>query len=423
MTRPDEVKDPFEVKGWCPGALRPMASGDGLLVRVRLTAGVLKAPVARALAKLSETAGNGLIDHSQRGNLQLRGVREERLTDVHAKLRSLEVLDHDAEHEAIRNLVVSPLAGPETLALVRALERTLATSPDLVRLPGKFGFLIDDGSWPRPAGVEVDIRFIRRADRDEGRYQVCLPFDVHGITLGAIEPAEIPAVAAKLAGAFIEWRGAHGRMAGLMQEPDMARTLAEAAGIAFSPSIQPPEVVPDVVGLRDLPDGRKILGLGVPFGQWTARQMKVAADVADDYGVGDIRLTPFRAALMEIDAEVVEDAKRSLSAAGFILDAADPRLTVVSCAGAPDCLQGDMPSRTDAQLLADVASRLAGSGVRLHVSGCAKGCARPGRTRVTLVGRAGGYDLVLDGTPLDRPRRKGLDLAAARDMLIELGRE
>ena len=25
----------FEIKGWCPGALRPMLSGDGLVVRVR----------------------------------------------------------------------------------------------------------------------------------------------------------------------------------------------------------------------------------------------------------------------------------------------------------------------------------------------------------------------------------------------------
>ena len=25
----------FQVQGWCPGALRPMMSGDGLVVRVR----------------------------------------------------------------------------------------------------------------------------------------------------------------------------------------------------------------------------------------------------------------------------------------------------------------------------------------------------------------------------------------------------
>lgn len=27
------------IQGWCPGALRPMASGDGLVVRIRLPGG------------------------------------------------------------------------------------------------------------------------------------------------------------------------------------------------------------------------------------------------------------------------------------------------------------------------------------------------------------------------------------------------
>jgi precorrin-3B synthase len=29
----------FEIKGWCPGALRPMASGDGLVLRIRARTG------------------------------------------------------------------------------------------------------------------------------------------------------------------------------------------------------------------------------------------------------------------------------------------------------------------------------------------------------------------------------------------------
>ena len=35
----------FQVQGWCPGALRPMMSGDGLVVRVRPQAGRL--PILR----------------------------------------------------------------------------------------------------------------------------------------------------------------------------------------------------------------------------------------------------------------------------------------------------------------------------------------------------------------------------------------
>jgi precorrin-3B synthase len=38
--------DPL-VKGWCPGALRPMLSGDGLVVRVRAYGGGLTQDQAR----------------------------------------------------------------------------------------------------------------------------------------------------------------------------------------------------------------------------------------------------------------------------------------------------------------------------------------------------------------------------------------
>ena len=40
----------FQVQGWCPGALRPMQSGDGLVVRVRPQAGRLTAAQAAGIA-------------------------------------------------------------------------------------------------------------------------------------------------------------------------------------------------------------------------------------------------------------------------------------------------------------------------------------------------------------------------------------
>jgi precorrin-3B synthase len=49
-----------------------------------------------------------------------------------------------------------------------------------------------------------------------------------------------------------------------------------------------------------------------------------------------------------------------------------------------------------------------GEGVVLHVSGCAKGCARPATTPMTLTATAEGYDLILDGKAGDRPARRGV---------------
>ena len=53
------------IKGWCPGALRPMQSGDGLVVRVRPFGGRLEAAQVAGIADLAERYGNGLIDRDE----------------------------------------------------------------------------------------------------------------------------------------------------------------------------------------------------------------------------------------------------------------------------------------------------------------------------------------------------------------------
>jgi precorrin-3B synthase len=57
----------------------------------------------------------------------------------------------------------------------------------------------------------------------------------------------------------------------------------------------------------------------------------------------------------------------------------------------------------------------------LHVSGCAKGCAHAQAAAVTLVGREGRYDLVLDGRAGDRPILAGLDAKELEAVLEKLG--
>ena len=64
----------YQIQGWCPGALRPMASGDGLVLRVRAPNGRLEPDQARRIAELARRHGNGLIDLTSRANLQLRGL-------------------------------------------------------------------------------------------------------------------------------------------------------------------------------------------------------------------------------------------------------------------------------------------------------------------------------------------------------------
>jgi len=151
-----------EVKGWCPGILRPMLSGDGLIVRVRPRGGAFDLATAAALADLAERLGNGHIDLTRRANLQLRGLTEDRLPELQMALAKLGLLDPDAETEAVRNVMVAPLAGLDPTSVdVRpiavAIDDALTAEARLRALPGKFGLLVDGGGVLPIAGERADI--------------------------------------------------------------------------------------------------------------------------------------------------------------------------------------------------------------------------------------------------------------------------
>ncbi|MDG2057394.1 MAG: cobalamin biosynthesis protein CobG, partial [Tateyamaria sp.] len=81
--------------------------------------------------------------------------------------------------------------------------------------------------------------------------------------------------------------------------------------------------------------------------------------------------------------------------------------------GAPACSAATVDTRALARALT---AKGAGS---VHVSGCVKGCAHPGRATLTVVGRDGAYDLVKKGHAWDQPQMRGLtaDALLALDLM------
>ncbi|MGI2232337.1 precorrin-3B synthase, partial [Burkholderia vietnamiensis] len=56
--------------------MRVVAAADGGLCRIKLPGGRLAAAQARAIADAARRYGSGLIDATNRANLQLRGIRD-----------------------------------------------------------------------------------------------------------------------------------------------------------------------------------------------------------------------------------------------------------------------------------------------------------------------------------------------------------
>jgi precorrin-3B synthase len=168
-------------------------------------------------------------------------------------------------------------------------------------------------------------------------------------------------------------------------------------------------------------------GMAVPFGQLAADQLDDIANQTEAFG-GEVRLTPWR--LIFIANKSATKALKTLSRlrdSGLITQMPDPRLDIAACPGKPACTNSTVSPREDALALGRVAEGLRfnspGCHIGLHISGCAKGCARSTATKATLVGRDGRYDLVIDGIAGDPPVREGLTLEEAKITLEQLVEE
>jgi precorrin-3B synthase len=366
------------IQGWCPGALRPMLSGDGLVVRIRAHGGRLGPDAVRGIAALSSRFGNGLIDLSARANVQLRGVTEATHAPLIDGLRALGLIDASPEAEARRNIVVTPFwaEGDGTAELAARLAEALAR-PDAPQTPGKFGYAVDTGAIPVLAEVSADIRIER--DTSGG-----LILRADGSVTGApVTPETAIPAALDLARWFLASDGApsgRGRMAAHLARgaelPEAYRTPAPRRNAAPAPVPGP------------LPQG---FLTAFAFGQTTAETFAALADL------GPVRLTPWRMVL-------IEGARQAPAIPGLITDPADPILSVTACTGAPGCPQGRGETRALARRLAPFVPR----GKHLHVSGCAKGCAHPGAAPAVLVATAEGYDVILNDTAAGPPARTSL---------------
>jgi precorrin-3B synthase len=418
-------------RGWCPGALRPMETGDGLLVRLRLTGGAISAAPARAVAEGARRFGSGLLDLSARGNLQLRGVTDATLPALTERLAELGLLDADPAGEAVRNVVASPLAGLDPTALLdvrpllRALETRLVRDTALHALPGKFGFVLDDGGVLPLGSIEADIRFAAMPGPQGPLFCVRVGGDGAGLLLGAVQPERLVETAAALARMFLAWRGegadAPRRMAGLVQRlgGSVMQAAANLPGLPARSRAPAGAHAPAVAGWWSA-GALGVLGVGAPFGRWSADDIDLLAGLAEDFGTGDLRLTPWRTILLPGVAGSAAGPLEERLGGRFILAADDPRAAVAACPGRPACGNATTPVPQDALRWASLARRLAPEGIGLHVSGCPKGCAHPGPLPVTLVAREGRYDIVLSGTARSEPFRTGLGAAEVSAELARL---
>jgi precorrin-3B synthase len=332
-----------------------MESGDGWLARIRPQRGRLPSALLRKVADAALRHGNGILEITNRGNLQVRGLRPESIAPFTTAMEEAGA----AAGEGSR-ILISPLSGadpslaPDLLALADEIDRALPEG-----LSAKFGVLLDGGGALPLSGIVLDL--------------------------------------------VIRWTGADWAVNGKAVARDAIATHIRESTMGLARVSEraghPPKL------------GRHagFLLLAPAFGQMRAEALLTLADLAETHGDGALRPTPWKSiALAGVAWDQAPTVLQAAEKRGFITDPNDGRLSLITCAGAPACARGEIATHDAASALA--ASRRAGDGL-LHLSGCVKGCAHPGAAPVTLVGRAGKIDLVRHGKAADTPAFRGLSLA------------
>ena len=399
--------------------MHPMATGDGLLVRLHPPLGRLDAGQLRVIGTAAQRHGNGRLDISRRGNLQIRGIDEASHPSLVDELAAVGLADSAGPGGPPRT-IVSPLAGRDpadhldAAVLAQEVEAAIRTVDGL---PPKLAVAVDGGGRFPLLELDADICAVAI---DHAAVAIGLGAAAGPRWCGTTAPAELPAALAALLSGFASAAASDQSLASMRNLPADLRAMLAAAARLGPPTVPRLRPAAPRAGILQMPHGEAGVVLAAPFGRLDARQLIDVAGWAERFGDGEVRLSPWRGVLFpSVRHERLGAVITLASKAGLIAEPGDPRLFVFACPGRPDCASASVMTRHDASRLAALAGPLLRGRAQLHVSGCAKGCAHRGPAALTLVGDDGAYRIVVGGSSPD-PAIARLSIGAIEDRLRSL---
>ena len=434
MTEPKSARTPSASlrPSACPGLLRIVPALDGGICRIKLAGGSISAAQARAVAHGAQSFAHGVIEATNRANLQIRGIGDEQDALIETLLAAgLGPTNPDSDD--VRNLMLSPTAGldPHMLLDVRPLAAQILTAlennPRFHDLSPKFALSLDGGEGMVMLEHPHDLWI--SALKVDG--EILLGFGLAGCPAYDSPLAAVPAAQGlELVLAVLELfldlaRPEQVRMRHLLVETTAPQLLAQLQKrLAFQlradqkvTSWRRPAISSNQhIGVYPQAESGKVaVGGVVPLGRLNPSMLTTVAQLADDYGDGSLRLTPWQSLLLpNIPSEQAAQVLIALQAAGLLCSSDLPLAQIIACTGSTDCAKGQADTKADARLLAGQLQR-SGISRAVHLSACKRSCAAAHLASVTLLAVSPGhYDLYFRDAA-----QPGFGALQARDLTIE----
>ena len=431
---------------------------DSFMLRIRVPACEITAAQCHGLAQLATNLGNGFVDLTTRGNFQIREFKPRSIVQVLTRIQELGLASRGAGCDNVRNVTASPNSGFDPAELIdvrpfaKGIHHYILNHRDLYGLPRKFNIAFDNGGSLSAAVDTNDIGFFATRVTAASLSNLKSPlsaselsalssprstppaagvyFRIHlgGITGHGdfardtgllIQPAEAVAVSAAMLRVFAEngdrTNRKKARLKYLLEKWGVDKFLAETQKKLAFPLVRLPLAACEprrpvikhgwLGPARQSQRGLNSLGIGVPVGRLSAKQLHTLADLATNFGTGELRLTVWQSVIIPHVADAfVETVKRSVVRLGCFYEASLAAGGIIACTGRRGCKFAAADTKAHGlSLLQHLGQHTTlTSPVNIHFTGCPNSCAQHYCGDLGFVGHqlpdgADGYHLVLGG--------------------------
>ena len=356
--------------GWCPFYNKAFLAKDGYLLRITPNKSSLSYDKAVNLCELSLSMGNGLLDITNRGNIQIRGIKKPNIEKLSKELLKKEIT---IENDKVK-IIISPfwVKNDDNIKFSNIF---ISQNPYIPISPDKFSIAIDLGASPVLRDVLSDIR-LEKTDKGEKILYV------DGSKLGRIINEEnIVSYITELIKLYNHCISKYKhikRMSCIVKYDLLPKKWMQIPILKSS--------------RRKFPNLKK-------FGSsYISKYGRIDAALFLDFlktsKPTNIRFTPFKSFIFENNNNVEHSSFTSVDN--------NYELKVYSCPGSNSCSSSSINTHE----LADRLSYLRYN--KIHISGCKKGCALSKPADLTLVGNNGLIDVIFNGKASDKPNISSL---------------
>lgn len=377
------------------------------MLRIRIPNGFLSSRQLRTIAELADKYGRGVGDITVRHNIQLHWVRIEDMPDILSNLFRVGLTTMGSCGDDTRNITGCPLAGIDrdemydASALVEQGTRLLIGNGETYNLPRKFKICIT-GCRVWCSYPEINDIGMTALERERnGRKEIGFSLRIGGglstepyfaVRLNAfVHPHQVPSVLkgvteifhdsevlrqnrakARLKFLFLD----HGWTAERFQEE-----LERRMGFRLEPAEpeEPPDhAYRDHIGIHPQKQEGYYAGFSILRGRITAEEMRLAADLADRYGNGQLRTTTMQnLILVNLPKRHIDAVVREVDGTGLRLTASPFWRGAIACTGTEFCKIAIAETKSFARwLVEELDDRLPGFDqyIKINVNGCPNSC-------------------------------------------------